>query len=102
MRTCAKACLLTVVLACLVAPVAAQSPGNRAEPVAKEPQPTNTPTYEGRVEGDTIETPFVITRPPGGGKMFPSFTLYVNVSTPEKPGFGVYRKDSKGYGEAPS
>jgi len=64
MRTCAKACLLTVVLACLVAPVAAQSPGNRAEHVTKEPQPTNTPTYEGRVEGETIETPFVIDNIP--------------------------------------
>jgi hypothetical protein len=36
------------------------SPGNRAEIPDKDSQPTGVPTYEGRIEGDTIEDPFVI------------------------------------------
>jgi hypothetical protein len=47
-------------LSAAVATVAAPSPGNSAEIPDKNPQPTGKPTYEGRVEGETIETAFVI------------------------------------------
>ena len=53
--TCAATLLLLFVSAVLAA-----GTGNRAPAVVKDSQPTGVPTYEGRVEGETIETPFVI------------------------------------------
>ncbi len=59
MRTKWPTC--AVVLLFLSAAIAtAQTPGNTAPVAEKESQPTGVPTYEGRVEGDTIEDPFVI------------------------------------------
>jgi hypothetical protein len=53
--------MCAAVLLCLSAAVAtAQTPGNNTEIPDKESQPTGVPTYEGRIEGDTIEDPFVI------------------------------------------
>ena len=60
MRPRLALCVAVLLVQCAAAPVTAQSTGNHIEPPIKEPQPTNTPTYEGRVEGETIETPFVI------------------------------------------
>ncbi|MFH1864981.1 MAG: hypothetical protein ABIK85_03790 [Candidatus Eisenbacteria bacterium] len=59
MRTFAIVCLAGLVLVS-AAPAAAQSTGNQAGPLVKETQPTGKPTFEGRVEGETIETAFVI------------------------------------------
>ncbi|MCK4915351.1 MAG: hypothetical protein KAS89_04225, partial [Candidatus Eisenbacteria sp.] len=49
-----------VLLFLSVAVATAQTPGNAAQVAEKESHPTGVPTYEGRVEGDTIEDPFVI------------------------------------------
>lgn len=66
MRT--KWTLYTAVLLLLSAAVAtAQTPGNAALVAEKESQPTGEPTYEGRVEGETIETPFIIDYLPFAG-----------------------------------
>jgi len=45
----------------------AQTPGNVAQVAEKESQSTGEPTYEGRTEGDTIETAFVIENLPFTG-----------------------------------
>ncbi len=59
MRT--KWALCAAALLCLSAAVAtAQTPGNAALVAEKDSQPTGEPTYEGRVEGETIETAFEI------------------------------------------
>jgi len=59
MRT--KWTMCAAVLLCLSTAVAtAQTPGNNAEVPDKDSQPTGVPTYEGRIEGDTIETAFNI------------------------------------------
>jgi hypothetical protein len=59
MRT--KWILCAAALLCLSAAVAtAQTPGNAGPVAEKDSQPTGEPTYEGRVEGDTIETAFKI------------------------------------------
>ena len=60
MRPLTMVCVTGLVLLCAVTSVTAQSTGDHGDPLIKELQPTNTPTYEGRVEGETIETPFVI------------------------------------------
>ncbi len=60
MKTLAIACLAGLALLCAAAAVATPTPGNRAEIPDKNSQPTGVPTYEGRIEGDTIEDPFVI------------------------------------------
>jgi len=60
MRTRAIACLTGLFVLCAAVAAADSSPGNRAEVPDKESQPTGVPTYEGRIEGDTIEDPFVI------------------------------------------
>jgi hypothetical protein len=52
---CAAALLLL-----LASTVLAAGTGNRTPAVVKDYQPTGVPTYEGRIEGDTIEDPFVI------------------------------------------
>jgi hypothetical protein len=53
--------LCAAVLLFLSAVVAtAQTPGNAALIAEKESPPTGVPTYEGRTEGDTIETAFKI------------------------------------------
>ncbi len=66
MRT--KWTLYAAVLLLLSAAVAtAQTPGNAALVAEKESQPTGEPTYEGRVEGETIETPFIIDYLPFAG-----------------------------------
>lgn len=45
---------------------ASPHPGDAAPMLEKEDTTTGKPTYEGRVEGETIETPFVITNLPFG------------------------------------
>jgi len=67
MRTKWILCAALLILLPLAGPVlqsasvaTAQTPGNTELAPEKEPQPTGTPTFEGRVEGDTIETAFVI------------------------------------------
>jgi hypothetical protein len=60
MKTSAIACLTGLFVLCAAVAVADPSPGNRAEVPEKDSQPTGVPTYEGRVEGDTVEDPFVI------------------------------------------
>jgi len=59
-RTRTITCLTGLFLLCAAVAVAAPSPGNSAEVPDKESQPTGVPTYEGRIEGDTIETAFKI------------------------------------------
>ena len=66
--------LCAAILLFLSAVVAtAQTPGNSGLIAEKESQPTGTPTYEGRIEGDTIEDPFVIDALPfiGSGDTCP-------------------------------
>ena len=60
MRTFTIACLTGLVFLCAAVAVAAPTPGNSAEIPDKNSQPTGVPTYEGRIEGDTVEDPFVI------------------------------------------
>ena len=80
MRT--KWMLCAAVLFLLSAAVAtAQTPGNAAPVAEKDSQPTGEPTYEGRVEGDTIENPFVIDDLPfvGSGDTCPFLHDYDEV-----------------------
>ncbi len=67
MKTFAIACLTGLFLLCAAASVATPTPGSSAEVPDKDSQPTGVPTYEGRLEGDTIEDPFVIDDLPFGG-----------------------------------
>ena len=53
-------CVVVLLFLCAAAAMAEPSPGNSAEIPDKESQPTGMPTYEGRVEGETIETAFEI------------------------------------------
>ncbi len=56
-----------VMLFLLASTVLAAGTGNRTPAVVKDYQPTGVPTYEGRIEGDTIEDPFFIDDLPFAG-----------------------------------
>jgi len=51
----------------LASTVLATGTGNRTPAVVKDYQPTGVPTYEGRIEGDTVDDPFVIEDLPFAG-----------------------------------
>jgi len=66
MRTKWTVCAATMLLL-LASTVLASGTGNQAPAVVKDYQPTGVPTYEGRIEGDTIEDTFVIDDLPFAG-----------------------------------